>query len=174
MKLVRLLVAGKSLVAARHAAQRYRFERVPLPRFIQPPNPFAPPERVGAPANANASGASVCPDGGDSGRAAMSNASAAARRAWRGISGLKAWMQTLTRWLGVRRARGRGTNRRLDAVPVQRELSFGPVEVARNDLRDADVEVVIAGSVRPAGARWGVVGRAWERFSSRFTTQNQT
>ncbi|MCX8090332.1 MAG: hypothetical protein N3I86_05270 [Verrucomicrobiae bacterium] len=63
---------------------------------------------------------------------------------------------------------------------MQRELSLDQVQVVRSDLRDEDLVVVMARPRDGAGGggasspKWGVVGRAWERLSSRFTTVNQT
>jgi hypothetical protein len=94
-------------------------------------------------------------------------------------AGARRWRQQLKRFATGRRLRADAARRKPETAPVQRELALEQVRVVRNDLRDEDIEVVVrqpAAVVDAKGGgspRWGVVGRAWERLSSRFSTVNQ-
>lgn len=186
MNLAKLLAAGKSFVAAREGAHRYRLNRVSLPKFISPRNPFAPPERTDAapvrvesPAEHSAAPSNETAD--ESPR--QQSPERPAQRAeltGRLVARVKRWSQELKQVFSSRSLRTKPARRAPAVAPVQRELSLDQIRVVRNDLRDEDIEVVLVGPAQGAGAkavsaaRWGVVGRAWERLSSRFSTVNQT
>jgi hypothetical protein len=150
MSLLRLLTAGKSLVGLRDSEPRYRLNRQRLlPKFPMRENPFR---------------ATVKPDGG------RDCASPVARPAENGVPAVGArrpeeselhvapmpevqsgpenlarkWISKLR---GLRGRNAQGFARRApqsDSAPgaVQTELSLDSVEVMRNDLSDADFEVV--------------------------------
>lgn len=180
MNLAKLLAAGKSFVIARDGAHRYRLNRVSLPKFISPRNPFAPPERTAAtPPEQPTPNAALDGERRAKERSASDSAQAT-RLTGRTTARAKRWWQDLKRAFGGRGLRNKSARAVPPVAPVQRELSLDQIRVVRNDLRDEDIEVVVARPARSAAgnavsaSRWGVVGRAWERLSSRFSTVNQT
>lgn len=182
MKLAKLLAAGKSFVVAGDRAHRYRLNRVSLPRFLSPRNPFAPSPPADSP-----SVEKKTPDfaaATDRCRAAQTGSAQglATGPVGRMVRRVRQWLRELRGRIARGRKAGRAAPPDGWIVPAQREFSLDQVRVVRNDLRDEDIEIVVA---RPAGgarvaegkaapaARWGVVGRAWERLSNRFSTATQ-
>jgi hypothetical protein len=148
MSLLRLLTAGKSLVGVRDAESRYRLSRERLlPQFGSPQNPFIVTGRsTWAEARPSAN------DGGN-GIPARGSGGAATPRAKRALPLKTAvfltWCKTRISGL-LPRPRGKPVKPsipRFVQQPVQGELSLDKVQVVRNDLRDADLEVVSAGGV---------------------------
>jgi hypothetical protein len=137
MSLVRLLRSGKTLVGLEDTPNSYRVTRQRLlPQFGPARNPFTSkvkssdgPAQRPSPRDAGAEG-----DGGT--RRAMPNSSRVAAR-------LMAWRAKLSGWFGT--ARGKVLKPaipRFPKPPVQGELSLDRVRVVRNDLSDADLEIV--------------------------------
>lgn len=180
MKLARLLAAGKSFVAARDGANRYRLNRVALPKFLSPRNPFAPPERAEPrPAGSPSLAPTAAPERAD--ERCPAQGVARWKRPWpRMIERVKQWARGLGCRVIERRAPGASGRGNGAVTPVQREFSLDHIRVVRNDLREDDIEVVVTGPAKvaarndAASPRWGVVGRAWERLSNRFSTVNQS
>jgi hypothetical protein len=153
MSLLRLLTTGKSLVGVSDVESRYRVTRERLlPQFGSARNPFtsrgkAEPAPAEAPPSANCGG-----NGGSEGGGGIEGASAepAAARAG-GALRLKA-AALLSRWKGkigglLPRPRSKVVKpaiTRFTKPPVQGELSLDKINVVRNDLSDADLEVVRA------------------------------
>ena len=202
MSLLRLLTTGKSLIGVRDAASPYRLttQRL-LPQFGTARNPFSsrvktepvPPEAP-SPEDHGDNGVPVAkpvlPDpNGDS--AAMLQPVAARRAApakfdarnlarafWRRTTALlSAWQAKLC---GLLAHSGRKPVKpaipRFPRPPVQGELSLDRIKVMRNDLSDADLEVVPA-RMPPAPmpttlapqviAKAGVGKSVWGRVTTR-------
>jgi hypothetical protein len=170
MSLLQLLTTGKSLVGMSDSESRYRM-RNRLPRFGSDRNPFATrQEQEGAAGE----GGSAEPRRGDLSIAELAAARlketqrlpapvAAPRSALprpSRISRLAAWLRRANQ--AVRPSRPELAARPLPPAarpgirpPVQGELSLDKVRVVRNDLSDADLEVVPArpASELPPGTR---------------------
>lgn len=191
MSLLRLLTTGKSLVGIGDSETRYRVTRQRLvPRFGPAENPFC----------AKAKTSSAQPDKGTAageasplGREKPTNSLCglvpavlvgSQRRPLAGMlrsRGTALWHAWAGR-LGALLFRSRGKAAavgvlRTTRLPVQGELLLDRVKVVRNDLSDADLEVIPAGmaSGRGAvasavrGAEDAMVGnRAWGRVSGFF------
>ena len=160
MSLLRLLTTGKSLVGMSDAESRYRVTRERLlPQFGSARNPFistgkAEPASAEARPSANCGGNGAAEGGGGiqgaSGEPAVTRARGALRlKAAALLSGWKAKLGGL-----LRRPRSKAVKPaipRFTKPPVQGELSLDKIKVLRNDLSDADLEVVPA-RAKPAPA----------------------
>jgi hypothetical protein len=158
MSLLRLLAAGRSLVSVRDTESRYRLtsQRL-LPHFGPTRNPFDAPGRSELPV------AGTTRSAADSGEASpQAGVCNPARRLWLKAAGLlTAWSQELS--VLVARPFGKAAKPaipQLPKPPVQGELSLDRVKVVRNDLSDADLEVVTA-RTKPAPA--SLAGKAADR-----------
>jgi len=191
MSLGRLLAAGKSLMGARDGAGRYRVnKRVALPKFISPRNPFAS-------ARAEASSADVKPSARtERERPTVATAKAVTAAKERNDSRMVDACGQAARWLGQlghkmnptslltkRPGPAKSAVLRFARPPVQPELSLENIRVVRNDLSDADFEVVSGkGPVasvpgRPASFPLGEcepAGSTWNRLTTRFLGMGQT
>jgi hypothetical protein len=184
MSLVRLLRAGRSLMDLKGSAGVYRMRsKNPLPKFGSPRNPFTAPAKPETPAPAPPDSSSppiyrLSPAELAAARlketrrlpdlAPGDNPKPAAPRAARPPR-LPRWVGYWTRRLNPlawRRSDRQPTARpavlRDGKSPLQGELSLDNVKVVRNDLSEADVEIVPA---KPAAARRNPepAGRADER-----------
>jgi len=157
MSLVRLLTTGKSLVGGEEATSRYRLPRQNwLPKFGSVKNPFAStvtadPARVSGQTPASDAAqtpapsaalkktqrlprhqlpARVASDGG-----AVSRGAGSAKYAGK-------WLSALNPFSSKGGAKSKPAAGARSALPVQGELSLDKVKVVRNDLHDADLEVV--------------------------------
>jgi hypothetical protein len=153
MSLLRLLTTGKSLVGMSDAESRYRVTRERLlPQFGSARNPFistgkAEPASAEARPSANCGGNGAAEGGGGiqgaSGEPAVTRARGALRLKTAALlSGWKAKVGGL-----LRRPRSKAVKPvipRFTKPPVQGELSLDKIKVLRNDLSDADLEVVPA------------------------------
>ena len=180
MSLGRLLTSGKSLVGLTDSASLYRMrEKNPLPKFGSPKNPFIRRQ------DAAQTGPPGAPVAARPGPIQMTPAEVAAARlketmrlpaiASKGpaktvpqTASAPSVVQRLARVAGklnpFARRSGRSPFRKAvlsgpSRSSVQGELSLDNIRVARNDLNEADVEIVPAGaagkrkSAPPAGAR---------------------
>ena len=203
MSLLRLLTAGKSLVGLRDAESRYRLtsQRL-LPHFGPARNPFSSGAKdEPAQTEARSPGTqseSVTPAAkpgtlGPSGEPAAVLQKGAEHRAvparfdarnlavalWRSLAALLRGWQGKLRGLFARSG-GQAAKRaipRFAEPPVQGELSLDRIKVVRNDLSDADLEVVSAkpsaAPAAPAPAPRAVekaegTRSAWGRVTNRF------
>jgi hypothetical protein len=181
MSLGRLLAAGRSLVGGRDDAGRYRTNKhVALPKFISPRNPFASEVKSEAsPAHAE----SVAKDRGAKSAGITTKADV--------DTTVKADLRTpmsarATRWLGEWRQKlnplprlvkrpgpAKSVIPHFAKSPVQPELSLDQVKVVRNDLSDADLEIVpvkapvASGSAEPA-EKFAMAGNTWDRLTTKF------
>jgi hypothetical protein len=185
MSLGRLLAAGKSLVGTHDGAGRYRVNKhVALPKFISPRNPFARPEPDAAPENAAPPVPAVAPEA-----AAAPPENKPVLRVGRSISPMSAarraarwldeWRRKANPWVRFAGRPGPVKSRVAASprLPVQSELSLDNVRVVRNDLSDADFEIVprqTAGHQQPGPARLAVrrplvsAGHVWDRLATRI------
>jgi hypothetical protein len=172
MSLLRLLSAGKSLVGLKEATARYQMSdpRV-MPRFVSPRNPFktgkasveAPREparknpsvriKPPAPSEPKAQKATPVPAAStEPNRAPAKRASESILK--RLVTGCKGKLKEVLR---AREKKPKAAAQpRTRPGPIQGELSLDAIKVVRNDLSDADFEVVPtkvpAGSAVPAAA----------------------
>ena len=167
MSLLRLLKAGKSLVDLKNSTSRYRLQHTArLPKFGSSKNPFIarsetpsvqaapgaaapgrPPEREMIPAEIAAAQlkqtrrlpiiTTPAREGGKISRPGL------AARALNRAGQLAQRLNPLSRWLN-RKSSARPAFSGLGRPPVQGELSMDRIKVVRNDLNDADVEIVPA------------------------------
>jgi hypothetical protein len=163
MSLLRLLSTGKSWVGLKHGPARYEMsDPRALPKFnpgknpflakaavkIEPPTPETAP--ISSPALTNAPTASTSsPNNGLSSiTRAPSNPSGGASAKPRSLIGT---IFAPVRWI-FRRKTPSPALRKLSPLPrvaVQGELSLDSIKVVRNDLCDADVEIVPARTTAP-------------------------
>ncbi len=181
MSLGRLLAAGKSLVGGRDHEGRYRVDkRVALPKFISPRNPFASPaktdvsseeiesaiqSRASEPVEAVAK-ANIGTMGKSDQR--ISIGTRAAR--WLGE-----WRQKLNPLPRVAKQPGLAGSAIPSSTktPMQTELSLDQVKVVRNDLSDADLEIVpvkapIASLPAKPEEKFALAGSTWDRLTTKF------
>ena len=164
MSLVRLLAAGKSLVGMRDTASPYRMNKHGmLPKFVSPKNPFAPAARPDAERGNVAVVQShpqislSCPSSATNLKKTQKLAFAAAPSQPEKKTGLvRSTPGFARRWVAWFREKsplsfGAGVKPAPKPAatsfvrePVQCELSLDKVTVVRNDLSDADLEVVPA------------------------------
>lgn len=185
MSLGKLLTAGKSLVGGPDVTSRYQMNKqMRLPKFVSPRNPFATEGKTEvAPAQSlkpaqdspAAEGPTVRPA-----RRELSKRVALVAR-------LVVAMQRTGEWLGKanpfsRVAKSAGPKKSaipcFTKLPVQSELCLDKVHVVRNDLSDADLEVVLAApsGVKPSLATAGqyeTAGKAWGRLTTRLFGSTQ-
>jgi hypothetical protein len=137
MSLVRLLTAGKSLVGIQDSKSRYRSvdPRV-MPKF-------------GSEKKTNADVAreseikpSVAKSNLESSKADVAATPVATARKARGSGWVSQWGSKLSSLVSQKPKPAKSGIPRLNGVPVQGELSLDNIKVVRNDLSDADLEVV--------------------------------
>ena len=192
MSLVRLLTTGKSLVGMRDTASRYRMNKQGvLPKFISPKNPFAPPTGPGAERGTAAiqsvPAAKTGPtDFKKTQKLPPAAASAPAEKLPRPARSAPVFPESWGAWLrkktplsfvaGSKRVPG-PVRKSPTKEAVQGELSLDRVTVMRNDLSDADLEVVPAKPltanknaepVLPFAARAEPAATPWGRLTTRF------
>ena len=182
MSLGRLLAAGKSLVGLSAGPGRYRVsKRARLPKFISPKNPFVKDEAPAQPAVMEplpvppAAAKPILAAALAAARADASEAKSELSHAplnARAVKWLSAWGQ---KWNPLaKRLRRPGPTR---AVVQQGELSLETVRVVRNDLSDADFEVLRPAAPRPvralAAEKLEPVGAAWHRLTTKFLGVDQ-
>lgn len=186
MSLGRLLTAGKSLIGGQDGTSRYRLnKKMGLPKFVSPRNPFAteikaeaPPPRPVAPEQNQC--APKAPAVRAVAEGSLQRASLVAR--------LALATRCAAEWLGKANPLARFANSaaaKKSAIPcftntpVQSELSLDKVRVVRNDLNDADLEIV---PVAPVGGNPDLAkadecepdGKAWGRLGTRLLGSNHT
>ena len=173
MSLLRLLTAGKSLVGAKESMGRYHLspQRL-LPRFGAKKDPFratALPEQAQRPANVPAQAAIGCKSP-EVLSATRTSSKQAQNGGWAG--------KCLSRVGALLSRRGKTVERaaipRFNKPLVQGELSLDSVKVVRNDLRDSDLEFVVAKPVPSRGIPASQVvcaagsGKVWNRVAGRL------
>jgi hypothetical protein len=167
MSLLRLLTAGKSLVGMRDAETRYRVssQRL-LPHFGAGRNPFSNREKAEPKQTESRSPGECKPNGAlkatrstqltgereAAPRSRLDGRTTSAHSSFQQLSGaLRRWTTALVdKWktklaglLAKRRSRtAKPTVPRFTKPPVQGELSLDRIRVVRNDLSDADLEIV--------------------------------
>jgi hypothetical protein len=167
MSLVRLLTAGKSLVGIQDSKSRYRsVDPRALPKFGSEKkiNTEVAGESEAKPSGAKSSGEN---SKANVERAADKNvrvpfadknvgiteaaekAPTRAARQDRGSGWVGQWGSKLSSLVSQKPKPTRSAIPRFSGVPVQGELSLDNIKVVRNDLSDADLEVVAKKAVKP-------------------------
>jgi hypothetical protein len=173
MSIGRLLAAGRSLVGVQSASSRYRMDkRARLPKFGATKNPFSPEQRMPAAPQP------VPPQGPAPAAEPVARATQRAANATRPASTrLRQTVQRLRDWCveanplpglaGPARSAVRPPPR-FTGAPIQSELTLDEVKVVRNDLSDADLEIVPAKPVRRADAAPRREENTWSRLTTRI------
>lgn len=143
MRLVKLLTAGKSLVGLESDAPRYK-ETDPksMPQFKPKKNPFR--KKTESARNGNP-GSSPCPAGGTQSTQAVSHPGIVQPRGRK-----SGWLAKVGSWFAPRKKQTKPAIPQFTRPPTQGELCLDNVKVVRNDLSDADIEVVPA---KPTAAK---------------------
>lgn len=187
MSLGRLLAAGKSLIGAHDGAGRYRVNKhLALPKFISPQNPFAPetlssPAEISSPHRKTKSLVSIAPADMDTAGKNDRQISLGARA----VCWLGGWRQKLNPLPRLPKPPGlvKSAGPRFPQPPVQPELSLDKVRVMRNDLSDADFEVVprlsplVSRPPQPASPppeKFDPADKTWNRLTTRIFGVGQT
>lgn len=178
MSLVRLLSAGKSLVGGQDMPSRYRMNKqMRLPKFISTRNPFT--------SEATKDAALTQPETPKQSRPQQTSSAARPSTRESQLTALVLRLVLATRrsaaWLGKTNPLSRfveSARPKKSAIPsftkppIQSELCLEKVQVVRNDLSDADLEVV---SVEPnritpdlVSKQCETTGRAWGRMTTRI------
>ena len=186
MSLGRLLATGKSLVGGQNSTSPYRLNKqMRLPKFVSPRNPFAtelkaeaaPSRPVATEQNPSVPKApAVCTAREESPKRAalVARFALAIRRsgAWLGRA------NPFSRFLKLAGPK-KSAIPCFTESPVQSELRLDNVQVVRNDLSDADLEIVPVAppGVKPDLATAGqceTAGKAWGRLTARIFGSNHT
>jgi hypothetical protein len=143
MRLVRLLTAGKSFVGSGSDAPRYK-ETDPrsMPKFKPKKNPFRKTQEKTE--NRNTPSPSGSTAGTPAGRPSSRPVTVQAATRKQG------WLKRVGSWFAPRKKQPKPAVPQFTKAPLQGELSLDNVKVVRNDLSDADLEVVPA---KPAPAK---------------------
>ena len=191
MSLGKLLAAGKSLMGGHDDVSPYRVKKgVCLPKFGSPRNPFAPASKTEA-SPAGAESLAKARGGKTVVATAKAYADAAGEKDFQVSVGMRAahWIGKWSRKMNPlpQLAKRSGTVKsavpRFAKTPVQPELSLDKVQVVRNDLSDADFEVVPAKtsvvvspgpSILTSQDGFEPAGGTWNRLTTRFFGVSQT
>ncbi|HMP83406.1 MAG TPA: hypothetical protein PKA41_11960 [Verrucomicrobiota bacterium] len=178
MSFGKLLAAGKSVAGAGSVARYKADPRVFLPRFISPKNPFVRTTEKDVcvatvtPATSANRLTTQAADSGVRAATGVSFESVAARLPIaKKISSALLSLAALTAKLNPVKLLARRGPRVKAAIPrfgkpaVQAELSLDRVRVMRNDLSDADIEIVAAG--RETQTKRSTQEGAWDRLATR-------
>ena len=155
MSLVRLLTAGKSLVGIQDLKSRYRsVDPRAMPKFgsEKKVNTDVARESEAKP--------SVAKPTVESSKVNVEKTPVAVARKTRGGGWVSQWGSKLGSLVSQKPKPARSAIPRFSGVPVQGELSLDNIKVVRNDLSDADLEVVTR---KMAPAKEVEVGRASSR-----------
>ena len=179
MSLLRLLTTGRSLVEFKDTPGAYRMtsQRL-LPHFSPAKNPFS-----GKSASSGVSAAERAADMQSNVQDQKSSATTgkharAETLRLRAASFLRAWRAKYEAWFGHTSGRAeKPAIPRFTKQPVQGELWLDKVKVVRNDLSDADLEIVPArpsaspgsfASARRSEMTTGVAAGLWGRVANRI------
>ena len=175
MSMGRLLAAGRSLIGSQNNSSRYRLDKqVRLPKFGSSKNPFAPESRTAAPSEPTPPPPNMSPlqpvirtSEPTSNPTPVPPATTRIRRAVRRLHEWCVEANPIPRL--ARPARSAFTPAtRGSGSPLQSELSLDEVQVVRNDLSDADVEIVPAKPARRADLAPPPEENAWSRLTTRI------
>jgi hypothetical protein len=201
MSFAQLLATGKSLVGVKDLDGRYQMRsQYLLPKFGSPKNPFGEPAKpradrltpgatpriqlpaqsTGAAATAHSNESSRLPATGriklkiDTSRPVWTIVVREVSVVWNWIAGCSRKLSLLAQWKR-RKPSAKPAASKSVKLPIQGELSLDSIKVARNDLSDADLEIVAKTPVAqprvkpamPAPATAEPAGTAWGRMASR-------
>ena len=163
MNLGKLLAAGKSIIGGRQEISYRISDRVYLPKFISPKNPFAPsvkaeppPQIVAVPIRAD-----VASERTKTQKLPVFPAARFQKQSWiNKFNPISLWRASTSQQSQKAQA------------PMQAELSLDRVKVVHNDLSDVDVEIVpiksrTAPEAEPALAP-GNGGDSWSRLGAKI------
>jgi hypothetical protein len=181
MSLVRLLTTGKSLVGGSESATRYRLtHRKALPKFGSARNPFRAKASRAAEQTETPMLSQRPPSVGQQPPAPVHQAcqEAVETAQTRPEARLSRWIYRLAAWLFRTQPRkAKPAIPRFSKPPVQGELLLDQIKVVRNDLSDADLEIVPVKAPAPPvsaapaltqGKRAETTSRAWGRMTTRL------
>lgn len=172
MNLGKLLAAGKSIIGGGGEISYRISDRVYLPKFISPKNPFASavkaepaPKVEAAPApktDAVPTQKGLAADGAKTQKLPALPAARFRKKTW------FSRFNPISFWRSTRAPAPQKAQR-----PVQAELSLDRVKVVHNDLTDADVEIVPIKSRTVPELETPIVppapgGDSWSRLSAKF------
>ena len=169
MSFGKLFAAGKNLVGGRHGS-RYRVDRLMhLPTFISPKNPFVRPAKSEPafsefpPCQAADTGTRVATTSKPTPTTPNATRASVPLIYLRRLGALMVRLNPAA-WFARRRAAGKPVIPRFGKPVVQEELRLERIRVQRNDLSDADLEVVPAGNAAQRNLPGGV---AWSQLAQR-------
>src|SRR5215831_9777408 len=137
MSLVRLLTAGKSLVGIQDSKSRYRaVDPRAMPKFGSEKKIETDVARE------SEAKPSVAKPNVESSNVSVEKTPVAVARKARGSGWVSQWGSKLSSLVSQKPKPTRSAVPRFNGVPVQDELSLDNIKVVRNDLSDADLEVV--------------------------------
>jgi len=175
MSMARLLAAGRSLIGAQNVSNRYRLDaRARLPKFGSSKNPFAPETRTPVPLEpipprpTMATTTPVIRTMEPS--LNLTPAPPATTRLRQAVRRLHDWCveaNPIPRLAGPARSVFKPASR-IPGAPIQSDLSLDEVKVVRNDLSDADLEIVPAKPARRADLAPIPEQNAWSRLTTRI------
>ena len=188
MSMMRLLAAGKSLAGLKNPGARYRMTNPrALPKFGSANNPFhskakpeaAPAKVAGAAATDHESCSTPAQPATATKDVHSPQPSVARNHSATTPAPLQSGLAEKLRRLFEPRVRpAKSGLSRFVKQPVQAELTLDNIRVVRNDLSDADLEVVPvkpaiepSGKQKPVRARWfkpELTGLAWSRLTARL------
>jgi len=164
MNLGKLLAAGKSIIGGRREISYRICDRVYLPKFISPKNPFAPAVKAEPAPRVKAAPMkrALASGGAKTQKLPVFSAARPRKRNW--ISKLN----PISIWRGSRFPAPPKAQ-----CPLQAELSLDRVKVVHNDLTDADVEIVPIKSRTMSEAEAPILspanpGDTWSRLSAKI------
>jgi hypothetical protein len=133
MNLGKLLAAGKSIIGGSGEISYRISDRVALPKFISPKNPFTPAVKAEPAPKADEVPVkpALSPDGTKTQKLSTLPAARTPKATWVGK------FNPVSLWRGSRPSAPLKAPR-----PLQAELSLDRVKVVHNDLTDAEVEIV--------------------------------
>jgi len=137
MSLVRLLTAGKSLVGIQDSKSRYRsVDPKAMPKFGSEKRIYTDVARE------SEAKPSVANSNVESAKASVEKMPVATARKARGGGWVSQWGSKLSSLVTQKPKPVRSAVPGFNQVPVQGELSLDNIKVVRNDLSDADLEIV--------------------------------
>lgn len=183
MSMGRLLAAGRSLMGSQNPPNRYQMDRrVRLPRFGSTKIPFAADSRTAAALeitppqpNMSASQPAIATPEPTSKPMPLPPAPPVSTRLRLAVRRLQEWCVEANPIPRLARpARSAFTPAaRVTSAPIQSELSLEEVKVVRNDLSDADVEIVPARPARRADVAPLPEENAWSRLTTRIFVRTE-
>ena len=174
MSIGRLLLAGKSLVGGQNGSSRYRLDkRARLPKFGSPKNPFVKEKRTPPRPDAVQQTAAGVRPATQAAAPAVNEVKPVTTQLRQAVLRLREWCADMNPIPRLAKPVRSAPSPRYATSPVQSELSLDEVKVVRNDLSDADLEIVPAKPVRRAEAEPMPEENAWSRLTTRIFVRTE-